>query len=258
MLFSEHALAEHTMYLPVILNRPCAVSESAGVSWMYFPNQNELKRLCGSWYYHMSGWRNLDSYVSSGGIPVMWCDYDRWGNDYYDIARDVLTESYDGTILVLNEPDRWDQCDRNAYESAVIVHTFLELLPHAKLIFPNIVHMESLAPFLDTYYGLYGEYPVPYRWGMHNYTTYRSAEEEINIFCSVLESRGIECNNIWITEYGSCNPDLVYEKTRDIISSDRVEKFAVFTNRDGGCYTMIDDSNNLTDIGEAYIRAMTE
>lgn len=255
------------VYLPIVQKSICPTIERAGISWAGGKFiKNDMEQLCTGWYDNYGWYNNFESYKTSGGIPVIFCDIDdRTGVEFYPLIRNVLGVGYSGFVTVLNEPGRPDQCNRTPDQVAVIFHDIELMLPNAKIVGPRFIMPGYYQQFIARYLARYGSLPQPHAWDVHfyGYTGFATPKDKIDFVCGVLFANGYKTCKLWVTEYGICDttasPATTKMKiwTEQLLSDPRVERFAVFTSRQYGCFELVGMNGRLTPTGNSFRNSLS-
>jgi hypothetical protein len=226
--------------------------------------------MCASSFYNGGGWYNLEAWQDIGGIPVFWNDWTpRLVGFIYDDEGESQLYEYDGLLILFNECDLPSQCNRSPGAAAAIWNSVRLAAPDALLLGPAPSHvgLDWFAQWLDAHHKSYGTYPEPHRWTTHYYPWKGAAPTfaaHMDGFCAVLTERGLPCEDIWVTEYGTCVVGDMYDLVKSIAHHPAVERFFVFTNRAPPsapwphCLAVLDADGRWTPVGAEYHRAMIQ
>lgn len=263
-LVPDTAVKPHTSYFPVLKYDPCVYGDAVGGAWFYgAAKQDDMAKLCAKSTYYTGSF--VAATKTNWVLPILWCDFDTRGRNYYEHAQYLADAGYGGPILVLNEPDNRSQCNRTPTEAAVIWRQFERILPDGKFVGPNITHAGTgwLDAWFKEYRRIYHEEPAVWRFAFHLYPWHVGEFQTIQQLCFVLESNDYECSQIWMTEMGTPtgSAELLYKLTRHVIEDGRFDRWYVFTNHAAewpqySTINMVTDQRN--QLGEAWFAAVTD
>lgn len=193
-----------------------------------------------AWY---AGWyENTEAQFAGSRIPIVRARQ-------VDKAAALGALGYAGPTLWLNEPDRADQDDMTPGEAAAEWPYVQAACPTCKWVMPNVsqLGMDWLAEFVALSEG------EPWRWSFHLYLSPPySLDDSIQGMCTITGT----CVALWLTEYGTCIPDLAESFFEQVDADRRLEANLYFTNRnsiaEGSCSALIDEAGNETFYGETY------
>jgi hypothetical protein len=176
-----------------------------------------------------------------------------------DYVVGLLGADYDGYLLIMNEPERPDQCTMSVDEAAQYYLMVRNALPNARLIGPQLIHRNPGGDF--TWYAaawrervreLTGSYPDVEGYGVHIYPYYSgsgTATQVLTSWCNALNAWGeVGEKELWVTEFGVHNfdgsPDQVRAQVRQMVDvfengvgNCAVARYAYFTDRRSGVDT---------------------
>ena len=265
------SVLEYTYNLPYVPLHPssgdCVGSSTRGVGWLAGPIKLDQETWCFWYWYNIS--RNNNPRVSSGQIPIFWCDSS--GN--LAQARELNQNGYSGYVIVLNEPDRPEQCNRSPERAAEILLQYKDILGDAKIISPNVIVNENaglpyLTRFLDEVERLTNRPALDtiYRIGIHFYGGFSSPSERMDAVCDLLTSRYGYCL-VWLTEYGAgfskdgrSDFDIYKQWVTEVEADSRIEIPFGYTIR-GSQYNVHNWEINgagVTDFGRAWLSVVRQ
>lgn len=208
-------------------------------------------------------------------IQHVWCDlyppHDYLnGTNLLQRAQDNIPSTYTGPILFANEPDlkgslTGGQCDRTPRQVAFLYLQLREMFPNAELIGPQVSHLDwdNNWAWLRAFYneitnmGL----PMPDKMGLHAYSQ-TNPDDMIQSALNLAANYYEQSPKIWITEYGSCNPNMMQAMTSYYRQSPHIEYYFVFTPRwwrdpqFATCLNLFTDMETyqLTPVGYGYLQ----
>lgn len=240
-LVSENYL----VYLPYVsYPDPCVNREKFGISW--FGNEAQMESICASTKYNAFTLPYMyDLWPGKKNLAIMFSDShvdppSGTRTDFFArFMRYYQPLDWDKEMLVLNEPDRWDQANRSPAEAAVIFYAYERMCPNCKIVGPNIspLGIGWFIEFISEYERLYGERPRPWRFAIHFYADPVFSLDIIDNFCDVLDTLDYDdcrTHGIWVTEFGVLGDypnkdELTAILTDQLLNDDRVEKAFFFT-----------------------------
>lgn len=228
----------HRAFLPVVSQRGCKHDKI--LSAWHYGKWTDDPLLCAVGYY------NWTSGGDPPGLSIQWKGYEP-----------EVSELYDRPMLVLNEPDLVGQANLTPCQGAIRWREVELGYPNALLIGPNISQhgIQWLIAWKSCYKSMFGTEPRVYRPAIHIYGLNLQVVDEI---CSLVSG---DCN-LWVTEFGSCDKQVIYLLTRALLLDDRVEKAAAFTNRphtNNEFYCLaLTVNGKYTPVGEGFRQAVDE
>lgn len=238
------AETETTIYMPLVT----ATRSKIGIAPGGYVT-GDLELLNTAWSYR---WNN-EVY----GDRVEWIDM-IWGARYMDVPI------HSNIILGFNEPDRPDQANLDPLTAAQLWRQIELRYPDKRLISPAPSQADPgwLWRMTDDYAALYGTRPRFDGVAVHYY---RNSDDAPQVSDYLTQRRADEIAHgytatLWLTEVGACGVDEA-ETFRDMAAfvevTDWVERAAWYKLRSDywdqrPCSTLIDDSGELTPLGELY------
>lgn len=205
------------IYLPAIFQpAPSPAREPYyGLAWAYTPG-SDIDLLGAEWFY---AWRPVNPVPGAAAefVPMLWDG----------LPSDQLPASYNGTILVANEPDNIKQLNISPQEMARRLKITRAYYPNARLLCCGTLsyHDQWLRDFI-------AEGVLPDAWHAHAYV---EGPYDINTIIAQLGVVGeiVQHQPTWITEYNSMVGDLddFSRLTLWMEQQAWIERIAPYTNR---------------------------
>lgn len=261
--FSIGGSGRLALYFPVVGSpRYCDVYENIGVAW-YQRRGSGLSAadVCAAQWYNSRN--SYEGGMEPGEWMIYWSIFRPDGSLYEDLLRTLPGyETYEGNVIVLNEPDNGVQADLPALQAALELRKVHAIMPEACLVWPNVILGQSIG-YLDEALGHLeelGGLGDLCALGVHIYLgDDSSATDRLRQAEQLLEKYGLGIP-IDVTEFG-VHPSLadpvgtMEQWTYEILRYDRVRYTFGYTIRGcaDGAFCWEQGTGRLSDVGRAWI-----
>lgn len=235
----------HHTYLPLVASRPsktCVALPDDG---------NDLSAFVFNCY---QGWTvTFEPVRGLTAVPHIPCNYPYWPDDpdvdFLELLRIRLAEwesvqgrPYDGPLLFLNEPDRWDQCLLSVEEAVIFYQEVRAICPSCQLTLPQVSDWDYRADwvwlrgFLAAYRGSTGQLPDVSYGAIHTYVQDEPAALLLESYKQLLSEIGYPPTlPILVTEWGACSPEVAMDMYRTFEHDGRIVQHFYFAPWFGSC-----------------------
>jgi len=254
----------HHYYLPIMTIQTHQTSSPApnkrGFACTYCGQMtpDDVSSLSISWYHN---WSMSQNDHAAEFVPHFWCDIwqDGDSDNFVDYIAEVsmLPSDYDGYMLFLNEPDlAAPQCNITPAYGAQLYNWVKATIPNVKLIGVQVSHGDGIRGFKwlrewrNEVLNTSGAYPDMWRYTIHEYND--DPRPQVEALLSLQAEWGID-TPLWVTEFGTCKPDVMRDMVQYYEGHDMIERYAVYAPLLLDCQALIDwNTRELTAVGEGF------
>jgi hypothetical protein len=271
----------YTTFLPIVSTT--ARNLKAGYAPSSHADLTERIKLLGG-VVEVRGWKLNNSIPKQVGgspyLPCWWCDMSAevrgdkpiiWSQMHIPELRGETG----GELLFLNEPDMFyyghiGQCEITPHRAAVLYMDVKQRFPNIQLVGVGISHIDYLNNFkwlrlfIEQVIKLSKQLPEFSAWDTHTYLSTGNPLDIIDSLQTTLHSYGINANRFFISEWGACTPERVYEMRRAFDSDSRIVKhyyycqYDAWWDGDGRCTSLFIENTKplmLSPLGVAWVDA---
>ena len=274
-------MQKYSIYLPMV-STPTKNMKAGFAPSSHKQIEERIKLLGG--VVGVRGWKlgnNIPQTVGNAPYtPCWWCDMsaEKRGGKVQILDQMHVVDmagKRGGELLFLNEPDmahygRRGQCDITPHRAAVLYLHAKDVAPDVQLIGLGLSHVDYqnnfqyLGLFIDQVLKLSGKLPEFWAWDTHTYLDTGNPLDPIDAMQEFLHSKGITANRFYISEWGACTPERVYEMRKAFDGDSRIIKHYYYCqynavwDGDGRCTSLFVENKEpltLSPLGVAWVNA---